>query len=81
MGHEREALDIANELDVEFISISNDPLGNKWNAGFMACMREPSCLVCRLRLCRARSDGLLRWPGVSCTSGTGVYPPVVRGVL
>jgi hypothetical protein len=37
MGHEREALDIANELDVEFISISNDPLGNKWNAGFMAC--------------------------------------------
>jgi hypothetical protein len=37
MGHEREALDISKELNVEFISISNDPLGNKWNAGFMAC--------------------------------------------
>jgi hypothetical protein len=47
----------------------------------MACMREPSCLVCRFRLCRAQSGGLPRWPGVSCTSGTGVYPPGVRGVL
>lgn len=37
MGHEREALDISKEFNVEFISISNDPLGNKWNAGFMAC--------------------------------------------
>lgn len=37
MGHEREALDISKEFNVEFISIDNDPLGNKWNAGFMAC--------------------------------------------
>jgi hypothetical protein len=37
MGHEREALDIAKEFNVEFISIDNDPLGAKWNAGFMAC--------------------------------------------
>lgn len=37
MGHEREALEISKEFNVEFISIDNDPLGNKWNAGFMAC--------------------------------------------
>lgn len=37
IGHEREALDIAKELNVEFISIDNDPLGAKWNAGFVAC--------------------------------------------
>ena len=36
MGHEREALDIAKQMDVEFISISNDPLGTKWNKGFQA---------------------------------------------
>ena len=34
MGHEREALDIAQEFNVDFVSISNDPLGTKWNAGF-----------------------------------------------
>jgi hypothetical protein len=28
---------IAKDLDVEFIRISNDPLGMKWNAGFEAC--------------------------------------------
>lgn len=37
MGHEREALEIAQELNVDFVSVSNDPLGNKWNAGFQAC--------------------------------------------
>lgn len=36
LGHEREALDIAKEFNLEFISISNDPLGTKWNAGFQA---------------------------------------------
>lgn len=36
MGHEREALDIAKQMDVEFISIDNDPLGYKWNKGFQA---------------------------------------------
>ena len=36
LGHEREALDIAQQMDVEFISISNDPLGTKWNKGFQA---------------------------------------------
>jgi hypothetical protein len=36
LGHEREAMDIAKQMDVEFISIDNDPLGNKWNKGFQA---------------------------------------------
>lgn len=36
LGHEREAMDIAQQMDVEFISIDNDPLGNKWNKGFQA---------------------------------------------
>jgi hypothetical protein len=36
MGHEPEAEDIAKQLNVEFIHIDNDPLGNKWNAGFAA---------------------------------------------
>ena len=36
MGHEREAKEIAKEMDVEFIHIDNHPLGNKWNAGFAA---------------------------------------------
>ena len=36
MGHESEAEDIAKQLNVEFIHIDNDPLGNKWNAGFAA---------------------------------------------
>jgi hypothetical protein len=47
----------------------------------MACMMGRDCLVCRFHLCRARLGGLLRWLGVSCTSGTGVYLPGVRGVL
>ena len=34
LGHENEANEIAKEFDCEFISISNDPLGTKWNAGF-----------------------------------------------
>jgi len=37
LGHEDEAEAIAQDLNVEFIRISNDPLGNKWNAGFEAC--------------------------------------------
>jgi hypothetical protein len=37
MGHEREAHEIAKELNVEFIHVDNDPLGNKWNVGFQAC--------------------------------------------
>ncbi len=36
MGHEPEAQEIAKQLNVEFIHIENDPLGNKWNAGFAA---------------------------------------------
>jgi hypothetical protein len=36
LGHERETMDIAQQMDVEFISIDNDPLGNKWNKGFQA---------------------------------------------
>ena len=36
LGHEREAMDIAMQMEVEFISIDNDPLGNKWNKGFQA---------------------------------------------
>lgn len=36
LGHEREAMDISQQMDVEFISIDNDPLGNKWNKGFQA---------------------------------------------
>jgi len=36
LGHEREAMDIAKQMDVEFISIDNDPLGYKWNKGFQA---------------------------------------------
>jgi hypothetical protein len=36
LGHEREAMDIAKQMNVEFISIDNDPLGNKWNKGFQA---------------------------------------------
>lgn len=36
LGHEKEANEIAKEFDCEFISISNDPLGNKWNKGFQA---------------------------------------------
>ena len=36
LGHEREAMDIAKQMEVEFISIDNDPLGNKWNKGFQA---------------------------------------------
>ena len=36
LGHENEANEIAKEFDCEFISISNDPLGNKWNKGFQA---------------------------------------------
>ena len=34
MGHEKEAQEIAKEFDIEFIHIDNDPLGDKWNAGF-----------------------------------------------
>ena len=37
LGHEDEAEAMAKELDVEFIRVANDPLGNKWNAGFEAC--------------------------------------------
>ncbi len=37
IGHEREAMQIAEEFNIEFIPMSNDPLGNKWNSGFMAC--------------------------------------------
>lgn len=37
IGHEKEAMQIAEEFNIEFIPMSNDPLGNKWNAGFMAC--------------------------------------------
>lgn len=36
LGHERGAMEIAKEFDCEFISIDNDPLGNKWNTGFQA---------------------------------------------
>jgi hypothetical protein len=36
MGHEPETQEIAKQLNVEFIHIENDPLGNKWNAGFAA---------------------------------------------
>lgn len=36
LGHEREAMDIAKQMNVEFISIDNDPLGYKWNKGFQA---------------------------------------------
>ena len=36
MGHEKEAQEIAKEFDIEFIHIDNDPLGDKWNAGFAA---------------------------------------------
>lgn len=36
LGHENEANEIAKEFDCEFISISNDPLGAKWNTGFQA---------------------------------------------
>lgn len=36
LGHENEANEIAKEFDCEFISIDNDPLGNKWNKGFQA---------------------------------------------
>ena len=36
MGHEPETQEIAKQLNVEFINIDNDPLGNKWNAGFAA---------------------------------------------
>lgn len=36
LGHEKEAMEIAKEFDCEFISIDNDPLGNKWNTGFQA---------------------------------------------
>lgn len=36
LGHEREAMDIAMQMNVEWISIDNDPLGNKWNKGFQA---------------------------------------------
>jgi len=36
LGHEKEANEIAKEFDCEFISIDNDPLGNKWNTGFKA---------------------------------------------
>ena len=36
LGHESQAKEIAKDWDVEFISIDNDPLGTKWNAGFQA---------------------------------------------
>jgi hypothetical protein len=36
LGHENEAKEIAKEFNVEFILIDNDPLGDKWNAGFAA---------------------------------------------
>jgi hypothetical protein len=36
MGHEKESQEIAKEFDIEFIHIDNDPLGDKWNAGFAA---------------------------------------------
>jgi hypothetical protein len=36
IGHEPEAKQLAIELGCEWLSSSNDPLGNKWNAGFQA---------------------------------------------
>lgn len=37
VGHEREARKLCRELGVKFVRHENEPLGMKWNAGFMAC--------------------------------------------
>jgi hypothetical protein len=36
IGHEPEAMKIANETGCDFINMPNNPLGAKWNAGFQA---------------------------------------------
>ena len=43
MGHDSDDQELALSLGAEWISISNDPLGAKWNAGFMAARKyEPT---------------------------------------
>ena len=43
MGHDADDQELALSLGSEWISISNDPLGAKWNAGFMAARKyEPT---------------------------------------
>lgn len=39
MGHEAEAKELAIELGCEWIEQSNDPLGAKWNSGFLAAKK------------------------------------------
>jgi len=39
MGHDKGDEQIAKSLGVEWVTISNDPLGTKWNAGFMAAKK------------------------------------------
>ena len=43
MGHDADDQELALSLGAEWITISNDPLGAKWNAGFMAARKyEPT---------------------------------------
>ena len=43
MGHDSDDQEMARSMGAEWISISNDPLGAKWNAGFMAARKyEPT---------------------------------------
>jgi hypothetical protein len=39
MGHDPEDKELCIKLGAEWIEISNDPLGAKWNAGFMAAKK------------------------------------------
>lgn len=36
VGHEKEAYELANHYNIEFVQHVNHPLGAKWNAGFKA---------------------------------------------
>lgn len=45
IGHEPEFQKLCNDLDVEFIYANNDPLSDKWNAGFLASKKYDPDLV------------------------------------
>lgn len=60
LGHESQANEIAKELDCEFISIDNDPLGNKWNKGFQASKNYNADAVIFMGSSDWCSDGYLQ---------------------
>ena len=60
MGHEKEAQEIAKQLDIEFIHIDNDPLGAKWNAGFVASKNYNADAVIFMGSSDWASDGYIQ---------------------